>query len=90
MERIKWEGGNVRELGKEVVIELQQHEGEIQLSVRDNGLGFEGKPGHGMGLTSMQERAEAIAGFTRITSQPGQGTEVRAVLPVPKKDTNNG
>jgi len=74
----------------QVVIELQQHEGEIQLSVRDNGLGFEGKPGHGMGLTSMQERAEAIAGFTRITSQPGQGTEVRAVLPIPKKEANNG
>ena len=69
----------------QAVIELERHDGEVQLSVRDDGLGFEATPSRGMGLSSMKERAEAIGGFTRITSQPGQGTEVRAVLPIPKK-----
>jgi signal transduction histidine kinase len=70
---------------KQVVIELQQVDNEIQLIVRDDGIGFGEKPGRGMGLSSMQERAEAIGGFTRITSQPSLGTEVRTVLPIPKK-----
>lgn len=69
----------------QVVIELLRYDGEIQLIVRDNGVGFTEMPGRGMGVTSMQERAEAIGGFTRITSQPGQGTEVRTVLPIPQK-----
>jgi signal transduction histidine kinase len=74
---------------RQVVIELQQYDGEIQLSVRDDGIGFGEKPSRGMGLSSMQERAEAIGGFTRITGQPGQGTEVRAVLPLVKKEAKN-
>lgn len=68
-------------------IKLQQHDGEVQLSVRDDGLGFEKDlSSSGLGLFSMQERAEAIGGFTRITSQPGAGTEVCVVLPLAKVD----
>jgi signal transduction histidine kinase len=70
---------------EQVVIELQRYDGEIQLIVRDNGIGFTEMPGGGMGVSSMQERAESIGGFTRITSQLGVGTEVRTVLPIPKK-----
>ena len=81
--RVLFCGGG--ELGKEVVIELQRYDGEIQLIVRDDGAGFAEMPGGGMGVSSMQERAEAIGGFTRITSQPGQGTEVRTVLPIHQK-----
>lgn len=69
----------------QALIELRQYDGEIQLSVRDDGAGFGESPGRGLGLSSMEERAEAIGGFTRITSQPGQGAEVRTVLPLPKK-----
>jgi len=75
---------------QQVNIEIQQYDGEIQLSVRDDGIGFDTqRTESGMGLSSMQERAEVIGGFTRITSQPGAGTEVRVVLPMPKKGVEN-
>jgi signal transduction histidine kinase len=68
-------------------VQIEQHNGEIQLSVRDDGTGFDQETAaRGMGLHSMQERAEAAGGFTRITSQPGAGTEVRVVLPLAKKE----
>jgi signal transduction histidine kinase len=69
----------------QVVIELHPYDGEIQLIVRDDGIGFGETASRGMGMSSMLERAEAIGGFTRITSQPGLGTEVQTVLPIPKK-----
>jgi NarL family two-component system sensor histidine kinase LiaS len=75
---------------EQAFIQIQQHDGEIQLSVRDDGVGFDKQPASsGMGLSSMQERAEAIGGFTRITSQPGSGTEVRVVLPLGKKEVED-
>lgn len=75
---------------KQATIQVQQHAGEIQLSVRDDGMGFDRDTSRrGMGLSSMQERAEAIGGFTRVTSLPGTGTEVRVVLPLGKKEAEN-
>ena len=71
-------------------IQVQQQDGEIQLSVRDDGIGFDPEsPSSGLGLASMQERAEGIGGFTRVTSQLGKGTEVRVVLPLVKKEAKN-
>ena len=73
-----------------VFIQMEQHNGEIQLNVRDDGKGFGVEPyTRGMGLSSMEERAEALGGFTRINSQPGSGTEVRVVLPLVKKEGKN-
>lgn len=75
---------------KQAYIQIQQQDGEIQLSVRDDGKGFNRQSSSsGMGLASMQERAEAIGGYTRITSQPGAGTEVRVVLPLVEKEAEN-
>ncbi|PPK98080.1 signal transduction histidine kinase [Kineococcus xinjiangensis] len=52
-----------------------------QLIVADDGSGFEhgGRPGSGYGLTSMRDRAEAIAGRLSVDSQPGAGTRVTVV-----------
>jgi signal transduction histidine kinase len=73
-----------------VKIEILQHDGEIQLRVHDDGVGFNRQSTvNGMGLSSMQERAEEIGGFTRVSSQPGAGTEVRVVLPLPSKGAEN-
>jgi NarL family two-component system sensor histidine kinase LiaS len=71
-------------------IQIQQQNSEIKFSVRDDGSGFDGAPStSGLGLFSMQERAEAIGGKTNITSQPGIGTEVRVILPLVKKEAEN-
>jgi len=51
----------------------------IMLEVIDNGVGFDSEqsfPGH-LGLQSMRERATHL----EITSAPGQGTHIRAVIP---------
>jgi ligand-binding sensor domain-containing protein/signal transduction histidine kinase len=63
----------------------------VQLSVRDDGRGFDsdqlatnGKAGH-FGLIGMRERAEQIGGTLSINSSLGSGTEVVADIPVSEK-----
>src|SRR5436190_6509346 len=56
--------------------------GGVQLTVRDDGRGFEtGRPGRGLGLGGMAERARLVGGELTIESQPGAGT--RLCLRVP-------
>jgi len=56
-----------------------KHEGTaIELSIRDDGQGFDPErtaSGH-YGLSMMRERAEAVGAQLSITSQPGHGTEL--------------
>lgn len=55
----------------------------VTLNIRDNGQGFD--PSHkplGIGLRSMQERAESIGGRLAIKSMPGTGTTVSATIPL--------
>lgn len=55
------------------------------LRVVDDGVGFESgarlADGSGFGLISMTERIEAVGGRIRVTSRPGRGTVVEAVVP---------
>ncbi len=55
----------------------------FQLSVKDNGQGFDvaTRVGQGFGLTGMHERVAALGGSLAIDSRPGHGTEVSATLP---------
>ncbi len=58
---------------------------EIELSVRDSGVGFnaeEAMKEHGLGLISMRERLKLVRGRLSIDSQPGVGTTVRARVPL--------
>jgi signal transduction histidine kinase len=55
----------------------------LELSVRDDGSGFEPESvGSGFGLTGMRERAALAGGELEIFSASGSGTSIRAVLPV--------
>jgi PAS domain S-box-containing protein len=57
----------------------------IRLRVKDFGIGFRtGSPGidRGLGLLNMQERVAMLGGNLSIRSQPGQGTEVTAAVPL--------
>jgi PAS domain S-box-containing protein len=61
-----------------VEINLEHEENAIELSIRDDGQGFDSEQttsGH-YGLSMMQERAEGVGARLSITSQPGQGTEL--------------
>jgi len=64
---------------RHVEIDLQHADGAVELLVRDDGKGFEEGPalaGH-FGLGMMRERAEAVGAVLTVTSQPGQGTELK-------------
>jgi PAS domain S-box-containing protein len=58
----------------------------VQMCIHDDGAGFDPEVGrgHGLGIVSMKERAIMVQGDLSIRSQPGQGTEVRVFIPLPK------
>lgn len=79
------------EAGK-VDLRLHMVDGAVILEVHDDGKGFEATgsfPGH-LGLHSMRERIEGLDGGLEIESAPGQGTSIRAHIPVRKTTTLNG
>jgi signal transduction histidine kinase len=51
------------------------------LSIRDDGAGG-ADPGRGTGLVGLTDRVEALGGSLTVDSRPGEGTEVRAELPL--------
>jgi PAS domain S-box-containing protein len=72
-------------------IELRQRESELQLSIRDNGRGFDvaqarGKvgPDTSLGLVGMEERASLAGGTVEVRSS-AEGTEVLVRFPVVQK-----
>jgi len=69
----------------------------LQCVIADNGAGFEpaALPDHpgidgGFGISSMRQRAEAVGGELRITSAPGQGTELTFTVPISDENTSGG
>jgi signal transduction histidine kinase len=70
-------------------VALQRTSGKVEVSIRDNGEGFNdstsidaGVSHHGM--KNIQERAEALGGTLSITTTPGQGTIIRVGVPKSK------
>src|SRR3712207_3020614 len=56
----------------------------IILEISDDGVGFDTGgdfPGH-LGLRSMRERAEGLGGTLKVESAPGEGSRIRALVPV--------
>ena len=67
-------------------VELRSKANELELIVRDSGVGFDpenGFRGHGLGLTSMKERLKLVHGRLSVESNTAQGTVVRATAPLP-------
>jgi signal transduction histidine kinase len=71
-----------------VTVAVHRDGATLRLTVEDDGFGFApGEPGsaegrQGFGLRSMRERAELLGGELRVTSAPGAGTSLEAVLPI--------
>jgi signal transduction histidine kinase len=66
-------------------VELQMAGNKLELTVRDQGRGFDLANLHcdkGLGLRSMEERARLLGGRFEIYSQPGGGTTVSASVPL--------
>jgi len=72
-----------------VSLSLRKKEGRIELTVQDNGMGFEiqeilsqERSKRGLGLTSMRERAELSGGTFVMESTIGKGTTIKASWPL--------
>jgi signal transduction histidine kinase len=68
-----------------ILVKLNFAARHVQLSVRDNGRGFEPQTTNGavhFGLTGMRERAGQMGGQLSIHSSPGAGTEIVVDVPV--------
>lgn len=66
-------------------VSLQGGANGIELTVQDSGAGFDlvkAIAGHGLGLTSMQERLKLVDGQLFIDSRPRHGTTIHARVPL--------
>jgi signal transduction histidine kinase len=68
---------------REVWIALNATAGEVTVTVRDDGIGFDTRvpPKSAYGLVGMRYRVEAAQGSLAVVSAPGQGTLIRMSLP---------
>jgi signal transduction histidine kinase len=67
----------------EVSIEIVQSVRNLQVTVQDNGKGFElSQNTTGFGLQGMQERTLALAGQLEILTAPDRGCRVTAMFPI--------
>ena len=67
-----------------ICVHLRVHPSHVEVSVKDNGQGFDSakiKP-KSHGLAGMRLRVEAIGGQLEVRSQVGQGTTVFAAIPL--------
>jgi len=65
-------------------VQVEETETQLCLEIRDDGQGFDPKAvkaGH-YGLLGMRERARLVGGTLNVSSEQGQGTKVKAWLPV--------
>jgi two-component system sensor histidine kinase DegS len=66
-----------------VEVEVVEEEQKVNLSVKDDGTGFDPSAASDrFGLIGMRERVGLVGGELSIESEPGEGTVVRAELPV--------
>jgi signal transduction histidine kinase len=67
---------------KNVEITLSRSNGSLLIRVSDDGVGFDEMPATGSGFVNLGERLAALGGRLEVTSKPGEGTTVTAVLAV--------
>jgi len=61
---------------------VEQDAGQLRLTVRDDGKGFEAGKSKGLGLLGMEERVTQLGGIFRISSRPGEGVTLSAEFPI--------
>ncbi len=67
-----------------VTVRLRREEGQLMLTVEDDGVGFEiSRQPAGNGLENIRTRAAKLGGNARIISAPGSGTRIECRIPLP-------
>jgi signal transduction histidine kinase len=70
--------------GRHVSVDLRGGAAGLQLTIVDDGVGFDVHSTwrKGLGLISMRERLEAVGGTIKIHSRPGDGTRIEIAVPL--------
>ena len=67
-------------------VRVEQDAGRIRVEVADDGRGFDPARSRGVGILGMEERVKRLGGAFSIDSKAGQGTTVRAELPLRREE----
>jgi PAS domain S-box-containing protein len=70
---------------KHFEVHLRETPDQVEVEIKDEGVGFDSdraKKNGGLGLISMQERANLVNGTVTIESKPNCGTKIRANIPL--------
>ncbi len=66
-----------------VNLSLRKEDAKIQLTIQDNGQGFDLETVRkGLGLSTMRERAQLSGGVCSVESVKGEGTTIRCLWPL--------
>lgn len=70
---------------RKINVEVRITKGEIRATVGDDGRGFERSAAPvGAGIVSMEERVLLLGGSLKLDSEPGCGTRVEVLVPLPR------
>jgi signal transduction histidine kinase/ligand-binding sensor domain-containing protein len=81
---------------REAKVALKRDGRSLQLSIEDNGKGFNSSPRvtgpspRGFGLSSISERVRILGGHELIDSIPGRGTKITVTIILPDQDPQDG
>jgi signal transduction histidine kinase len=69
---------------KSIRVRLEDSNGQLAVTVQDDGVGFDqhGGVAYGLGLLGITERVRELCGNISILSEPGKGTRIAVVLPL--------
>ena len=67
---------------KNARVSVVQTPEKLRVEIIDDGLGFDSRRVRGMGLLGMEERVKRLGGTLSIESRAGQGTSLKAELPL--------
>jgi signal transduction histidine kinase len=73
-----------------VEVAVRREDQMVNVTVQDDGAGFDTRFMRGLGLLGMEERVRRLGGRLKISSEAGRGTMVHAGLPVAELDQRNG
>lgn len=73
-----------------VEVSVRRERQRVNVTVQDDGAGFDTRFTRGLGLLGMEERVRRLGGYLKVNSEPGRGTFVQAVLPLTELAQRNG
>lgn len=71
---------------REAAVSLIHRDGQLQLTISDDGIGLDPGRARGMGLLGIEERVRELQGTFEVRRGRNGGTDLRVTLPVPARE----